>query len=377
MPDPAAEEAGAAASPTFAAPLVPADGAPQEAAVKAPPHHLRLEVLHISLGALWGTLLRFGLTLGASCYNWSGLAHGGAGCASLGDGVVFTTLAANLVGCFTMGLFSSAAALGLPGRQVPLAAFPAHTRVQRLARVHVAQRTGLCGALTSWASWNTIMVVLTSDGEYVRAWWGYLIGTLCAAAALSAGGHAAAASRAYWKDHPVYTPPETVTLNERGIVAEDYVGLCAAAATVLLCALGVAYADQPSLRAACAAALLGPPAVLLRWALAKRFNPVSPDETAWLPRGTLCANTAACLFDAALTAYAARAPSDGGRAWIVSVAVSGVGGGLSTVSSVAAEVSGLMASGVRARGYAYMGATLALGYLPALGLFSGTRHGAA
>ena len=130
VPDPAPE--GAQASPP-----------------KPPPHHLLLEVLHISLGALWGTLLRAGLTLGASCYNGAGLARGGAGCSSLGDGVVFTTLAANLVGCFTMGLLSSSAALGLPCRPLPLAVLPAHVRMQRLARVHLAQRTGFCGALTS------------------------------------------------------------------------------------------------------------------------------------------------------------------------------------------------------------------------------------
>ena len=86
-------------------------------------------VLYLVVFGLLGTLLRCGLVRLFACYSTAGP---GAACRSLDDGVLFVTLAPNMLGCFIIGLLSTPAAAGgaLTGTTT-LAALPASHRWQR------------------------------------------------------------------------------------------------------------------------------------------------------------------------------------------------------------------------------------------------------
>ena len=157
------------------------------------------------------------------------------------------------------------------------------------------------------------------------------------------------------------------------LVPEDGV---AAAALLLAVGLCVFWAASPSahpgMRSAGQSALLAPLGVVLRWRLGLAMNPAA-GGAAWLPRGTLVANTAACLFDAGIYVWGHHAPVHTSRESTADVLMAGFGGALSTVSSAAAETAALFAAsdgGAKARGYAYLTATFLSAFAPALAIIA-------
>ena len=82
---------------------------------------------------------------------------------SLDDGALFVTLAPNLLGSFIMGLLAAPALAGVtPDARIGVVAWPPRRRQKQLTRLHLGCRTGFCGSLTSWASWNQEMVLRAS-----------------------------------------------------------------------------------------------------------------------------------------------------------------------------------------------------------------------
>jgi fluoride exporter len=143
-----------------------------------------------------GTLLRVVLAqlFGEECANpgtvgW--LAAGSPLCitkngetAAQEGGIVFADLPANLLGSFIMGLLQQGTVLGLP-IDMPLGFLTPQNILQTMPILHVALRTGFCGSLTTYSSWNSEMIVMmfgTGREEYtflnqlIRALFGYLIG---------------------------------------------------------------------------------------------------------------------------------------------------------------------------------------------------------
>eukprot|EP00878_Enallax_costatus_P033913 GHUV01037496.1.p1 GENE.GHUV01037496.1~~GHUV01037496.1.p1 ORF type:complete len:488 (+),score=100.34 GHUV01037496.1:242-1705(+) len=165
-------------------------------------HHL----LHLVAWAQIGVILRvyLGLLFGSACgqLGWApcvtspGTRNGGA---------VFTDLPANVLGSFLMGLFVSSDVLSSSLKhtltvEAPLAMAPVNSPLQAHLPFQVGLRTGLCGSLTTFASWNLQMVIMlvggrpiqTVDGpQWVDGIAGLIVGTLCAMAALVAGQHMA------------------------------------------------------------------------------------------------------------------------------------------------------------------------------------------
>jgi fluoride ion exporter CrcB/FEX len=99
-------------------------------------------------------------------------------------GAFFTDLPTNVIGCFLMGLLVSGDGESI-SVNLPMAALPRNHFFQNWVVTHVGLRTGFCGALTTFASWNTQMVVMlcgsrraTALGysQWVSALWGYLVG---------------------------------------------------------------------------------------------------------------------------------------------------------------------------------------------------------
>jgi fluoride ion exporter CrcB/FEX len=94
-------------------------------------------------------------------------------------GIVFADLPANLFGSFLMGLFQDGTVLGLA---VPIAIswLPAQHPFQKATLLYVAFKTGFCGSLTTFSSWNSEMVVLIFGTPFKSQIWkaifGYIVG---------------------------------------------------------------------------------------------------------------------------------------------------------------------------------------------------------
>jgi fluoride ion exporter CrcB/FEX len=128
-------------------------------------------LLWLTSGGMVGTLARMALVELFRCYSTA--VPGAGACRSLDEGALFLVLAPNMAGCFIAGLLSTPAAAGVASDERygfhALAALPPSHRVQALTRVHVGLRTGLCGALTTWASWNQQMTARAIQGDWARA----------------------------------------------------------------------------------------------------------------------------------------------------------------------------------------------------------------
>ena len=356
-------------------------------------------LLWLSAGGVTGTLARMGLVELFRCYS---TAVPGVTCRSLDDGALFLVLAPNMCGCFVAGLLSTPAAAGVaPDERYALhslAALPPSHRLQGLARMHVGLRTGFCGALTTWASWNHEVTARAVAGDWARALLGLLFGAQLSLASLAVGQHVAAGM---WHAHAhprrrvddacdgaaepgglttlAGEPPPPAALSHppaAQLWSGDVAAAVVLAAAVAGCVTGLARSSDATARVVCLAALCGPFGVVARWQLARCNGALA--VAPWLPLGTLLANVAACVFDAALAAGYARTQLSRGAVWggVLNAALqAGIGGGLSTVSTAAVEASLLFSVvGSRWRGYAYLLLTLVLSYAPALAIYGGATR---
>ena len=152
-----------------------------------------VQACYISIGAIFGALLRMIIAqlFGEACRNpgtvgWlsaaAPLCVTADGTTTQQGGIVFADLPSNLLGSFLMGLFQDSIVLGLA---VPMAVAwlsPFHP-FQNANVLHTAFKTGFCGSLTTFSSWNSEMVVMifsTGDrSRHTQLWsalFGYIIG---------------------------------------------------------------------------------------------------------------------------------------------------------------------------------------------------------
>jgi fluoride ion exporter CrcB/FEX len=144
------------------------------------------------MAAIVGVLLRMIIAqfFGEACANpgtvgWlaasSPLCVTADGSATQSGGIVFADLPSNIIGCFFMGIFQDGVVLQLA---VPLTiawVSPFHS-FQSMTILHMAFKTGFCGSLTTFSSWNAEMVVMlfgtdtTRTSQIVSAIFGYIIG---------------------------------------------------------------------------------------------------------------------------------------------------------------------------------------------------------
>lgn len=116
------------------------------------------------------------------------------GTTSSTGGALFVDLPANMFGCFLIGLFVAGnASLGTPVN-MPLACASRSHFLQEWTATHLAIRTGLCGSLTTLASWNTQMVTMlvakrgtVLPSQYISVMFGYAIGYMTAMEAFRFG----------------------------------------------------------------------------------------------------------------------------------------------------------------------------------------------
>ena len=114
-----------------------------------------------------------------------------------GGGAMFIDLPANMLGCFIIGLFISGDEyLGIP-IDIPVVFLNRDSKLQDWSITLTGIRTGLCGSLTTFASWNTQMVVMICGGRWVSALFGYFVGLGMAFYSFQLGRQAAVAAHRY------------------------------------------------------------------------------------------------------------------------------------------------------------------------------------
>ena len=102
-------------------------------------------------------------------------------------GGFFIDLPTNVIGCFIMGLLVSGDGESI-AINLPIAALTRTSKFQYWIVTHVGLRTGLCGSLTTFASWNTQMVIMICGrsgtelgySQWMSSIWGYIIGLYAA-----------------------------------------------------------------------------------------------------------------------------------------------------------------------------------------------------
>ena len=159
-------------------------------------------LIHLFACAQVGVLTR--LTVGELFGGACGSEAQWVPCVTSPYGALFIDLPINIVGSFLMGLFVSSDVLSNTIRHnlavhAPMAILPRKSSLQAHTPLHIGLRTGLCGSLTTLASWMLQTVLMMVGGaampdgnsQWVAALVGLYIGTTAATASLTLGQHIA------------------------------------------------------------------------------------------------------------------------------------------------------------------------------------------
>jgi len=292
-------------------------------------------------------------------------------------GALFIDFPSNVFGSFLMGVItptSSRQRARLPWlhRDHPL---------QRDEVFHASLGTGLCGCLTSFASWNTQMVVML-DGKYcelgsqvVTVFFGYLIGLMGAIYGFQFGRQCGLWMHNFRhrNEEDVYKSPVEESQNElhigqqhstqQGVELVDDANVKLKPVPshlhkvpLLLTALGllvafiIGYIENgiEFYRGMTLVWILSPVGSLLRWKLSNlnitKEGGVITNAPYWLPWGTFGANMLATVVAACIEGldnrYFFGADSTSKNKWVIAILFAlktGVAGSLSTVSTMIKE----------------------------------------
>ena len=304
-----------------------------------------------------------------------------SGTSSQTGGALFVDLPANMIGSFVLGVMTNLRPELWPN--LPWLR-PSHP-LQQYEPLHVAIKTGFCGSLTTFASWNTQMVVMM-DGtqaelghQIVPAIFGYILGLMMSMCSFLFGNEVSV-----WMNR--YRNPQTIPLID-GHGGSNTVAVAGEGETIrtksdvsriifypafvtsgapcrclgsmlsgrynpflilifLLTAFAVAdgVMNIPFYRALWLNAVMTPAGALARWQLSKWNGRGSLfGRLKWIPWGTFICNLVACVVSALLLGIGSQyhADSQSDRVWaaaIIGAIRSGFAGSLSTVSTFVKEI---------------------------------------
>lgn len=157
-----------------------------------------LVLLQLCLWSELGVLTRIylGRLFNDGCADGWGLCLTSSSTRDKQYGAEFFDLPANMLGCFFMGFLSTASVLGLKSKK-SLAFLPASSWLQHEKELQVGLRTGYCGSLTTFASWELSLLQLLigskggNGGQWQQWLWGHIIGFELAYASHLIGEHTA------------------------------------------------------------------------------------------------------------------------------------------------------------------------------------------
>lgn len=138
-------------------------------------------------------------------------------------------LPANLLGSFLMGMMQGGMDLDLPV-YVPVGWVPPGNFFQKWDIIHTAIKTGFCGSLTTFSSWNSEMVVMTfgtgdisKTSQVVSAFFGYIIGMETALGSFVLGKTIAIFLHRWQSPKDAEEMDSFVTKKEQGVYINHYI----------------------------------------------------------------------------------------------------------------------------------------------------------
>ncbi|KAL3809728.1 hypothetical protein ACHAXA_011323 [Cyclostephanos tholiformis] len=288
--------------------------------------------------------------------NGRSMQHGGA---------LFIDMPANMLGCLIMGYF-----VGYPSKDrddypdwLALPCLSHGHSLQLDGSLHLGIKTGLCGSLTTYSSWNTQMVLMM-DGtanpylgsQIFASLFGYVLGYQASSVSYRVGRTLGTWSSPDKRGNPHVldiAPTSSCERKFRSRCHHDHhlrwitpMLLFVIVGTLIgLYVAGDAYWGIPYYRELWIGSLFAPTGTLLRYRLSALNSRLGIRGEYWFPAGTLLANLLGCIISAAITAWIiARSSTDeeGGaqQSWMIQIlnAISlGVAGCLSTVSTYVKE----------------------------------------
>jgi len=261
-------------------------------------------------------------------------------------GALFIDLPANIIGCLIMGYFTSH-----PNYKY-WPAFPclSHDHPwQREKSLQVGIRTGLCGSITTFSSWNTQMVVMMVLGSQVlAALFGYIIGLQTSLYSFRAGRALGAFTHARRNPHVFDSALRSKKEEFHPRCHHKHlhwmtpaVLIIIVGAIIALFVAGDLYWKIPYYRELWIGALLSPFGAIARWKLAVLNGKLGIRGELWIPTGTFLANFIGCIISAICAAWAfVEAKNESAQQWgipILKAIALGIAGCLSTVSTFAKE----------------------------------------
>lgn len=195
---------------------------------------------YLSIAAILGTFLRIAMAqlFGDECANpgtvgWlaasSPLCVTKDGESEREGGIVFADLPANLLGSFFMGMMQGGMDLDLPV-YAAVGWVPPGNFFQKWDIIHTAIKTGFCGSLTTFSSWNSEMVVMifgTGDvsktSQVVSAFFGYVIGMETALGSFVLGKTIAIFLHRWQSPKDAEEMDSTVSKKEQGVYINHYI----------------------------------------------------------------------------------------------------------------------------------------------------------
>lgn len=276
---------------------------------------------------------------------------------------VFIDLPANMLGSFLLGVFGV----------VFLPALLDHSR-----HLAVAVIVGLCGSVSTFATWNQRMLAIAAAGLWVRAAFGYFTGAALPLVSLVAGVDAATALQSAIRRRGKHISNTAAAQSDSSLLPSvslqtdthaahsphprRYLPLMLLLSLLMLLAasLALAFLTSLSLRTLALSCLLAPIGTCTRYWL-QQWNGASlawagGDSLAWVPWGTLTANVGAATVEAAISTVYLRWPSDSSALFAGALQL-GFLACLSTVSMPALEalyLHGTLKAPARAYLYAIM-----------------------
>lgn len=241
--------------------------------------------------------------------------------------------------------------------------------------------TGLCGSITTFASWNQRMMAILTTGLWVRAFCGYIIGSELAYVSFQVGidsakGFAVLVEKVQVRrersGRPRWVAPRPEHLNRRWASLVLFLPL--SFALMLAAAIGTSLdVNVIGRRYLWLALAIAPFGTLVRYFLSRLNGRGLGRERAhlrWLPLGTLATNIGASLLEAALS-VTNLAATNKNSTFIIGALQLGFCGSMSTVSTLVNELSVLHASApTRWRAYAYLLFSLSLAFVIGILVYS-------
>ncbi|KAL7578347.1 hypothetical protein ACA910_012753 [Epithemia clementina (nom. ined.)] len=317
-------------------------------------------------------------------------------------GALFTDLPANMIGCFLMGIITHPAELKSPFPWL----HPNHSLQKNKAFLD-GLTTGLCGCLTTFASWNTQMVRML-DGSYtvlgpqvVASLFGYVIGLAGSFSSFLMGRlahewlssfHNRAVQDMEDKrqlmetrhetreesdtggmpsEHPSEHPEQmTPTFNRVNFNVEilPWLGLAILIAAFLV---GAVVYDMAFYQELVLSSFLAPVGAVLRWKLSNLNSRNGPIPSLhWVPWGTFTANIVASVLSALFCAVPLKYLPGYDAPWLsilLPSMIEGFDGSLSTVSTLVNEMFAMKQGGQAIK---YASGSLTIAMLLGLLIFS-------